>query len=505
VTAAWRRAILGLVLCTAAACTGQAVTGSPGPSSTPPSPAPSGTSTTPPPSQEPDRPPNILIVLTDDQRADTLGVMPQVRRIFGRGGIQYANGFDTTPLCCPSRATIMTGRFPHDTGVLGNGDALKLDHDTTVQRYLHDAGYRTGMVGKFLNDWPVGTAPPNFDRWALFNSGYLGTTFDVDGRVRTVNEYSTTFIGDQAVRFLRDFSARPDRPWFLYVATSAPHDPWIPDATYANAPVPPFVKDPAMRETDTSDKPQWVRDSLHLTDEKIELDRAQQLRTLMSVDDMVGRVYRTLRRLGQDRDTLAFFLSDNGFLWGEHGLAGARGEVETEPVRTLTGKRFPYLPSVRTPLLARWPGHFRPGRVVQTPVTTADLAPTILDAAGVALPTDPPMDGHSLGTAGDAVIDADGTREDRTGAYLEYHRDPIYPSVPSWSSIVSPSAQYVEWFGPDGKVIFREYYDLAADPFQLTNLLADGTATDDPDTRALDQQIARGLTCSGTTGPTACP
>ncbi len=304
-----RRAFVALVACLAAACTGggPTVTGSPPASPTFPSPTGSDVGHTP----APERPPNVLIVLTDDQRADTLGVMPQVRRLFGGGGIEYANGFVTTPLCCPSRATIMTGRFPHDTGVLGNGDALKLDHDTTVQRYLHDAGYRTGMVGKFLNDWPVGTAPPNFDRWALFSSGYLGGTFDVDGRVRRVNEYSTTFIGDQAVRFLRDFASEPDRPWFLYVATAAPHDPWIPEPKYANAPVPPFVKDPAMRETDTIDKPQWVRDALHLTDEKIELDRAQQLRTLMSVDDMVGRLFRTLRALGQDRDTLAFFLSDN--------------------------------------------------------------------------------------------------------------------------------------------------------------------------------------------------
>jgi len=462
---------------------------------------PTGAGTSRPTPSGGGRPPNILVILTDDQRFDTLGAMPKTERIFRNGGVSYPNAVVVTPLCCPSRSTIMTGRYPHDTGVHGNADASKLDQSTTVQRYLHDAGYQTGIVGKFLNDWPLDQIPADFDRAAVFDHGYLDTEWGIDGQVATIPEYSTSYIRDQALADLRAFSSDRSRPWYLYVATSAPHDPWVPEPKYAGAPVPPFVRDPAMKETDRSDKPPWVLRAPHLGLPTIAANRASQLRTLRSVDDLVGSLFAELDRLGESRDTLAFFLSDNGFLWGEHGLAGDKGELESgSPPQHISGKRYPYLPSVRIPMAIRWPGHVRAGQVVSGYATTTDLAPTMLQAAGVATPSDPPMDGSPLLVPGNT-----GATEARTQAYMEYFHDPLYPAVPSWGSILTPAAHYIEWYAPTGSVIFREYYDLTKDPFELNNLLANADPSDDPDVSSLDAQLAHDRSCEGLTGPKACP
>src|SRR5439155_2018194 len=215
------------------------------------------------------------------------------------------------------------------------------------------------------------------------------------GTQATVQEYSTSFISDHAVQFLRQSESHDRQPWFLYVATSAPHDPWLPEPKYANAPVPPFVRNPAMLEADISDKPPWVQSAVKLTQARIAANRAGQLRTQMSVDDMVGRIFRVLRQMGEDRTTLAFFLSDNGFLWGEHQVAGDRGETETSLTK-ITGKRLPYTQSIHVPFLVRWPGHVRTG--VRDPrfVANVDIAPTIMEAAGLTPPASLPMDGRSL-------------------------------------------------------------------------------------------------------------
>jgi len=486
-------AILALVALTAACTKGAALTDGRSGGGTSPTGQTGQTGPPPPPTDQPAPRPNVLIVLTDDQRAGTLDVMPKTRRIFGAGGTQYLNGFVTTPLCCPSRATILTGRYDHNNGVLGNGDALKLDQDTTVERYLQDAGYRTGIVGKFLNTWPLDQNPPHWDTFDIFNNGYNDTLWNLQGRQATVPEYSTSFISDQAVRFLRQSESQDKQPWFLYVATSAPHDPWIPEPKYANAPVPQFVRNPAMLEADVSDKPPWVQDAVKLTQARIAQNRAGQLRTQMSVDDLVGRIFRVLRQLGEDRNTLAFFLSDNGFLWGEHQVAGDRGEQETSLTK-ITGKRLPYTQSIHVPFLVRWPGHVRSG--VQDPrfVANVDIAPTIMDAAGLSPPASVPMDGRSL-LSGQA----------RAKMFLEYFLDPIYPVIPAWASIRTATRQYIEYYDPSGQVIFQEYYDLTRDPFQLDNLFGDGSSSDDPNVSGLTRQLRTDLRCAGTSGPDPCP
>ena len=199
--------------------------------------------------------PNVLVIVTDDQRpmADALAVMPNVRSLFVEGGRNFPRSVVTTPLCCPSRSSILTGRYAHNTGVLTNGDegqVLAFDQDTTIEAYLKGAGYRTGIVGKFFNTWPLAMAPPFFDRWATMSGGYHDPVMNVDGAVHHVEGYSTSILGSQTVGILDDFDATDDdAPWFLYVAPHAPHGPYTPDEPYADAAVPPWRSRSSVRRT----------------------------------------------------------------------------------------------------------------------------------------------------------------------------------------------------------------------------------------------------------------
>ena len=430
--------------------------------------------------------PNILIVVTDDQRATgTLGVMPKTRRYFVRGGVRFSNAFAVTPLCCPSRATILTGRYAHNTGVRNNGRIGRLDRTTLFPRLLQEAGYRTAIAGKFFNHWPLETQPPYFERWATGGiTSYIDPTFNVDGSVRTIHGYSTTLIRRFSGRFLRHFETDDTAPWLLYVAPQAPHHPWVPAAQHRSRPVGTWRGNPALFESDRSDKPPFVR-RVYYSPSKGRRVRAGQLRSLMSVDDMVGGIFATLRRLGETERTLAIFTSDNGFLWADHHLGGPR--------RTAGDKRFPYTASIKIPLLLRWPGHVPAGSRSSRITGTVDIAPTVLRAAGVSPdPTKPPMDGRSMLTG-----------EERTRIVLEYWRG-LIDWIPNWASLRTQGYQYIEYY-KNGEQLFSEYYDLARDPWQLRNLLNDGNARNDPDVAALSAQLRRDRRCDGTTGPTSCP
>jgi len=429
------------------------------------------------------RPPNVLIILTDDQRArGTLGVMPSVRRWFGAGGTRFPKAFASTPLCCPSRASIFSGRDAHNHTVQSNqrGAEDAFDQTTTIQAYLQAAGYDTAIVGKYFNAWDLSVPPPSFDHWAIDSpngpTGYAGGTWSVDGRLRTVDAYSTTFIARRGLAYLRARESTDDQPWFLELATFGPHAPSIPSSRYADTPVPPLRLDPSMTESDLSDKPEFVRDRKRPTLYHLRAVHASELRCLMSVDDLVARVMRTLRAEGELGNTLAFFLSDNGSLLGAHRM---------------TGKQTPYTPSIQLPFFARWPGHLGAGAVDHRFAENIDVAPTVLDAAGIEQDADVPMDGRSL-------LDDSWTRRRVLTEYWQLK----HPSdVPTWASFRTHREQYVEYYDDAGAVTFREYYDLRRDPWELTNLLHDGTSGDDPDVAALHRTLAGDRTCVGT----ACP
>ncbi|HEU4398969.1 MAG TPA: sulfatase-like hydrolase/transferase, partial [Actinomycetota bacterium] len=286
--------------------------------------------------------PNVLVVVTDDARAETVEQMPKTRRWLADGGVTFTQAYATTPSCCPSRASILSGRYVHNHGVRQQRQGARLDQRITLQRYLKDAGYYTAMAGKFLNRWPLDTPPPSFDRFAHANGGYYDQVWDVDGRVRRVPTYSTTFVGDKGLEYLDGFERADDgRPWFLYLAPFAPHDPRVPERRYATATFPAPGPAAAAGEPQIGDKPGYLRNRAAPTDAAVAALRTGQLRTLLSVDDLVDRVLRRLDQTGELDRTLVFFLSDNGYSWGEHRYVG---------------KFVPYTESTRIPFMVRWPG-----------------------------------------------------------------------------------------------------------------------------------------------------
>jgi arylsulfatase A-like enzyme len=421
------------------------------------------------------RRPNILIIMTDDQRAATLRVMPAVRRWFRADGTRFPEAYATTPQCCPSRASIFTGQWAHNHGVNNNEEAEQLRHRSTIHALLKQAGYRTAISGKFLNKWGVDQRPPFFDRWAIFDGGYHQYPSNVDGDVRTVSRYSTHFVSDHAVSYLERFERHDSDPWLLYVTPYAPHLGALPERRYRGAAVPPWKPGRAVGEN-TADKPPWVR-SRDIPNDEVKRWRRRQLRTLMSVDDMVGRLMRRLGNLGERRRTLALFMSDNGYYWGEHGLIG---------------KALPYSQDVHIPLILRWRGHLRAGARDERMAANVDVAPTVLEAAGVR--PERVMDGRSLLTSWD-----------RDRLLFEYTFDPgNLRQYPTWASTRTDDYQYVEYYG-DGEVIFREYYDMGSDPHQLRNLYKDGDPTTAPPTASLSGQLGLDRNCIGSSGATACP
>jgi arylsulfatase A-like enzyme len=403
-----------------------------------------------------------------------MSAMPETLSSFRRNGTAFTQAFATTPLCCPSRASIFTGRYAHNHGVKRNGESEALDDATTLQAYMREAGYRTALFGKYLIGSPVDRDPPHFDKWAIFprsRRSYLGGEWNVNGKVATIHRYGTRYISDQAARFLRTSENVDAQPWLMFVTTGAPHAPHTAETRYAGAPVGRVRSDPAIRESDRRDKPPFVRRKSADADQMRKVHR-QQLRTLRSVDDLIERMFRVMSRLREERNTLAFFVSDNGYLLGDHGL---------------NQKRYPYTPSVSIPFFVRWPGHF--GRAVtdRRLVANIDIAPTVLQAAGVTPPDDPPMDGRSL-------LEQDGRGRMLLEFWNEY-------GVPTWASIRKNTYQYIEYYRDNGSISFREYYDMRSDPWQLTNLFRDGDRSNDPSRRQLHMRLERDRSCKGS----ACP
>lgn len=411
--------------------------------------------------------PNVLVIVTDDQR-EGLEVMSKTRAAFTNDGRLFENAFVTTPLCCPARASIMTGKYVHNHGVMSNGeeDWKDLDHSQTVQAYLHEQGYRTALFGKFLNHWPVEMNPPNFDEWALLPDvtgrlGYYGSNWNVNGTIKKISRYSTRYLADTTVGFIEDQETSDDEPWYVYLATGAAHRSFVAEPKYEGAPVPRWRGNPAVFENNKSDKPSYVRNS-DFTFKEGKALRTKQFRTLMSVDDMVGRIVSTVDSLGED--TLMLFSSDSGYMWGEHGLAN---------------KQVPYEQSIENVMWLRWPGHAS-GDTDERIVSNVDIVPTIAAAIGFSVASD-----------GRNLLD---NSWDRDRILLEYFGDDNAPAIPRWASTWTPEGQYIEYYGAGGDLIDREYYDLITDPWQLQNLKS-------PPDSTWRTRLAADRQCSGATCP----
>lgn len=402
--------------------------------------------------------PNIVLILTDDQRADTLGYMPATfERLAGRG-LVFQNAFATTPACSPSRASIYSGKISRRHGVIANGVEAAFDPSSTIGTALADVGYATGFFGKYLNAVELLglDVPPGWDEWNVFlrpsGGSYFGSRLNENGVVRVLAEddYSTDVLADRAVNFIQ---ANADRPFFVVYSPYAPHDPSSPAPRHENlfAGLPPH-RPPNWREADISLKPTWVRFYAHISTPdgaiRRERQRLRELETLLAVDDAVRKITDTLERQGLTDDTLVVFVSDHGIHWGEHW----------------TGTKFSsYEESIRIPFVMRYPARIPLPRASEAFAATIDIAPTLADVAGARLPT--AVDGRSLFDLVDPPAGGPAWREEiaieSAGGLITAPSRAL--RTPRWKYIELPVDN-----GPD-----RELYDLDADPYELRNLAED--------------------------------
>ena len=402
---------------------------------------------------EPYYPPNVVLILTDDQRWDTVSEMPTVMAELAGHGITFARGYVSNPLCCPSRASILTGQYSHSNGVYTNqarvhGGFAAFDDRSTVATWLDDAGYRTAMIGKYLNGYEGTYVPPGWDRWfATYLNGafydYLATD---DGLERAYGsdpaDYGTSVLASQAVGFID--STPSDTPLFLYFAPHAPHAPAMaaPGDRRAYTDLRPW-RPPAYNEADTSDKPAYVADRppLDALDAaRIDEFRQSQLSSLLALDRAIGEIVEALERNGRLENTLIVFTSDNGMLWGEH--------------RWWT-KLVPYEESIHVPFIVRFDAMIRSPRVEDRLVLNIDLAPTFAELSSVR--TDD-ADGRSLAP----LFEGEGAPW-RTDFLLE-HLQRAPRTVPTYCGVHSDRYVYVRYRTGE-----EELYDLDRDPAQLEN------------------------------------
>ena len=410
--------------------------------------------------------PNIVFLLTDDQEYESMAVMPRTHRLLGRAGITFENAFITYPLCCPSRATFLTGQLAHNNGVIDNrapdGGYSALDHSETLPVWLRRAGYLTAHFGKYLNDYMrEDGVPPGWHRWfgmAEPAARYFKATFVDDGEiVRTGTdpaEYSTDLMTDKAVEFIKSDEAA-SAPFYLSLGYVAPHvgkSFRTTDHCTDKGPEPAprhlgrflgrqIPRWPSFNEDDVSDKPSFIRETPKVLGETLreKTDKYQcRLETLLAVDESVARIVRALREAGELDNTYIFFISDNGFVQGQHRLKG--------------GKAVPYEESIRVPMLVRGPGLPR-GVTSRELVANVDFVPTMLAIARGEATL--PQDGESL-----LPVFAHPERVTGRAIPIESFRDDGFRGVRT------DRYAYAERTAT-GEV---EMYDLRADPYQLESV-----------------------------------
>jgi N-acetylglucosamine-6-sulfatase len=427
--------------------------------------------------------PNVLVVETDDQTAESMRVMQNVNSLIGGQGATFTNSFVNYSLCCPSRSTFLTGQYEHNHGVLGNtgpnggfGRFEALHGDNNLAVWLHDAGYHTALIGKYLNLYPSDPpVPPGWSEWhAAAPVGFpteadtlnaYNYTMDENGNSVHHGQDPADFKQDVLTRKAVDFVNRrapKPQPFFLWLTYTAPHiggpnpNPNPPsDCTAAAKPAPrhahafdsaPLPRPPNFNEADVSDKPASIRNLPTLTATQItDLRRKYRcgLESLLSVDEGVKKVVDALQAKGELSNTLIVYTSDNGFFHGEH--------------RIPSGKERLYEESIRVPLEIRGPGIPR-GVNIGDLAINADLAPTIVDVANATPGL--VMDGLSL----IPVTQNPGIESGRK-LLIE---NPTFKNQPSFEAIRTARYMYAEHGSGE-----MELYDLQKDPFELQNRHAD--------------------------------
>jgi arylsulfatase A-like enzyme len=425
--------------------------------------------------------PNIVFVLTDDLTWNLLRYMPHVLAM-EQNGLTFPRYFVTDSLCCPSRTSIFTGQFPHDTGVFTNSGKdggfnafiSHGDQSKTFAAVLRSRGYQTGLFGKFLNLYDPSTAtagqqpyiPPGWSAWDVADAGgyreynyHLAVGRQVGAYGSSPSDYLTSVLSTKASQFIAA-SSEAHRPFFAEVSTFAPHSPFVP--------APPDVKKfrqlplpetPAFGRP-VRNPPTWLANVPPLTSSdraKLTRDFRLRVRDVQSVDRMVAHLETELRSLGEARNTYFVFSSDNGLHLGEHNLR--------------EGKQTAFDTDTNVPLIVTGPG-VPHGTATSALVQNIDLAPTFETIAGATPPST--VDGHAL----NKLLHAAAPRSWRTAVLIEHHgpvtyqTDPDYQGPasghpPTYEAMRTDQYLYVEYQDGD-----HEFYNLATDPYELDNRYA---------------------------------
>jgi N-acetylglucosamine-6-sulfatase len=463
-------------------------------------------------------PKNVIFILTDDQTASELSAMPNTQALLVNQGVTFRRAYASYPLCCPSRATLLTGQFMHNHGVRGNlglfgGWGRFFPHEANALPVRTRAsGYYNVHIGKYMNGYSTTGVPPlpvpaGWDEWyakisedslyfnySLVEKSGPGNPASIAFYGGESSDYQTDAFRDKAIDFLEHLGTN-QQPFMLNVWFNAPHGPFEPAPRHLFAQstlsLPAL---PGFNEKDISDKPRWLRKQARRRLSRnakglIASERRRRMEQLLSVDEAVGRIVNYLAGRGLLNDTYIVFTSDNGFFRGEHRIAG--------------GKYLPHEPSSRVPLVIRGPG-IPPGTSDEL-VSLTDVPQTILDIAGRA---DPALDGRSLlpyarnpalrsrrpvllegdtgpggGGAGDPAISASarasvaraGLAGKRGVSNLDQEKNPIASlalsngnSAPAYKAIRTDRYLYVLY--ANGQT---ELYDMKRDPAQLRSLATD--------------------------------
>jgi|tagenome__1003787_1003787.scaffolds.fasta_scaffold20972679_3 N-acetylglucosamine-6-sulfatase len=432
-----------------------------------------GTSSSAPAAQRP----NIVFVLTDDLSWDLVRFMPHVQAL-QKDGVTFSRYYVTDSLCCPSRSSIFSGRFPHNTGVFTNmapdgGFGVfngRGEEKSTWATSLQGAGYRTAMMGKYLNGYtPAGLVhgkplyvPPGWNEWDVAGNGYGEFNYDLNENGKLVHygsqaqDYLTDVVAGKAVNFIND-AAADKKPFAIELATFAPHAPYTPAPRDANDfPGLKAPRPPSFNKANTN-APRWLAGHRRLGPKQVaNIDQKYRLRaqSVQAVDDMIARIEDALKARGIADNTYIVFSSDNGYHMGEHRLA--------------QGKMTAFEHDIRVPLVVAGPG-VPSDKTITGIAENIDLRPTFSQLAGARVPAN--VDGRSLAS----LLHGGSTKGWRGSALVEHHgpdrakNDPDLPAPgsgnpTSYEALRTGEVVYVEY--SDGE---REYYNLARDPYQRHN------------------------------------
>ena len=418
--------------------------------------------------------PNIIFVLTDDQRYDEVGFLnpiletPHMDALAERG-VHFANAFVTTSLCSPSRASILTGQMMHNHGVIDNNGPLPGGLELFPDR-LREVGYQTAFVGKWHMGGRITEPRPEFDYWVSFpgqgtynptNAMGQTTMLTVNGSKVAQTGYITDELTDYALQFLKQRD--PDKPFLLYLSHKAVHANFEPAERHASQYADADIKLGEAPPAD-ADVPLWVRNQRNSwhgdefpyhSELPLKEFKRQYHRALSAVDDSLGRLQAWLEQEDLLQSTVVVLMGDNGFLFGEHGLID---------------KRNAYEESIRVPLLVSAPGRYAPGQRVEAMVANIDIAPTLLTIAGAVPPEH--YDGISFAHLPHAPDQDTGQPHDsvRDTLTYEYYWEYNYPHTPTVFALRTERYKYIQYHGVWDT---EELFDLRADPGETRNLIED--------------------------------